>query len=185
MSFGNFVRIENIGSLAAGEVRLLAAVEAAGIEASRMAGEAMKSAWQDQIDSVLTHGYATGKYHDSITVGDPVVAGTLIEVEVSSEAMNAQDYSYPIALEYGWTDKGGNHHGPYPTMTPAMEQSGEQIVALMAATEGSVLNAWFPGSATGGLLDLGFQTAILQESLAQMEALYGGGAWTVANFKKK
>lgn len=185
LRFGNNINIAGMASFDAGVVRLLAAMEAAGALASQAAGDVIKTAWQEQIDTVLVHGYATGKYHDSITVGEPVVTGLSVEVEVYSDATNKQDLSYPFFLEFGWTDKGGNPHGPYPTLTPAFEASQGSAVASMAAIETATLNSYFPGAAAGADTSAADQswsqfamgTAALLQDIASFEYWAGGKAY--------
>jgi hypothetical protein len=145
--FGKHVKIDGMDALDVGLVRTIAAVQEAGAIAAKLGGEKIKLAWQDQIDQVLTHGYATGAYHDSITVDEPAVTGTFIEVTVYTDVTNAYDDSYPFFLEYGTS-----RMPAYPTLTPAFEASRVEAVATIAAAESAVLNTWFPGSASGSAL---------------------------------
>ncbi len=131
------LKFDGLAALDVGIAHVISAVQEAAVVGAAAGGEVMAQAWRDNVETILIHGYATGEYYDSITVGEPIVDKFDVEVEVYTEA-EAHGESYPTDLEYGTSKIPGG----YPTMTPAFESSQDAAVAAVAAAEADALAMW-------------------------------------------
>lgn len=135
-------------------VRLFAEIKMAEREGLKLGGEIMAHKWKENIVSegwqsprdwrpLDVRNVPAHRYFDSIKVGDAkVISKTgLVTIDVYSdiEPRGDQTFSYPELQEYGW--RGGEAR---PTMTPAFDDTRDEVIAVFAATVRTVVDTTFP-----------------------------------------
>lgn len=132
--------------------KLDALVKSATLTGLAAGGRRMKEEWQKNIEDA---GWAPGhapmdprndpqvQYYESIEVGKPELGkgAAILEVYSTLEARGGQPFSYPVYQEYGTS-----HNPPVPTMTPAFDNTKDEVKVLVAESVASVVEATFPAA---------------------------------------
>lgn len=122
----------------AGEKSVLAKIEALGEEAAAKVNRAILTTGinvqaQAKRNASDRPGprVDTGRLRSSIRIrrrgirSDAAKIGGFLQVEVFTEVF------YAPYLEFGWKDKYGNQHGPYPFLFPAWEAERGALMAML------------------------------------------------------
>lgn len=66
------------------------------------------------------------------SIGVRVSTGTRTELRIPQQTKDGKTRGYyPTAIEYGWTDRGGNRHAAKPYMRPAWHSTQERMRSEM------------------------------------------------------